>query len=183
MNRALFLDRDGVINEDYGYVHKIEDFHFREGIFDVCREAQQAGMKIIVVTNQAGIGRGFYTEEDYKQITLFMITSFQKANVSITGVYHCPYHPLHGIKHYKRDSYDRKPNPGMLLKAIRDHRVSPEYSIMVGDKPSDELASSRAGIPIFVDSTSKTWHQEVIHYINCSFRRLNSTSTVDYSSF
>jgi D-glycero-D-manno-heptose 1,7-bisphosphate phosphatase len=77
MNRALFLDRDGVINEDYGYVHKIEDFHFREGIFDVCRAALTARMKIIVVTNRAGIGRGFYTEQDYLKVTEYMFMNFE----------------------------------------------------------------------------------------------------------
>lgn len=175
MNRALFLDRDGVINVDYGYVHKIEDFHFREGIFDVCRAAQRSRMKIIVVTNQAGIGRGLYTEEDYKKLTLFMIASFSKANISISGVYYCPFHPIHGIDRYKQDSYDRKPNPGMLLKAIHEHRLAAEGSIMVGDKPSDELASARAGISAYVDATLESWKEKAIYLISQSCQQLDST--------
>ena len=149
MNRALFLDRDGVINEDYGYVHKIEDFHFREGIFDVCRAAQKARMKIIVVTNQAGIGRGLFTLNDFAKITLFMNQRFALSNITLTDVYHCPFHPTHGIGHFKLNSFDRKPFPGMLIKACNKHNINPAASVMIGDKVTDKEAAHSAGIQQF----------------------------------
>lgn len=162
MNRALFLDRDGVINEDYGYVHRINDFHFRTGIFDVCRSAQSAGMKIVVITNQSGIGRLMYTKADYNYLTEYMIDQFRLRNIVINSVYCCPYHPTAGIGHYRLNSYDRKPNPGMLVKACQDHNINPLSSIMIGDKDSDRQAASSLSILHYVDSTSKTWSQEAI---------------------
>jgi D-glycero-D-manno-heptose 1,7-bisphosphate phosphatase len=164
-----------VINEDYGYVHKIEDFHFREGIFDVCRAAQLARMKIIVVTNQAGIGRGLYTEYDFRSLTTFMINSFLSYSIIITDVYHCPFHPIHGIKKYKRDSYDRKPNPGMLIKAIRDHCLDPATSLMIGDRNSDFIASKNARVSHYIDATVGTWIKDSLQVINNSIRQLDST--------
>ena len=157
MNRALFLDRDGVINEDYGYVHKIEDFHFRDGIFDVCSAAQKARMKIIVVTNQAGIGRGLYTEEDFKVLNGHMISFFGEKNISISGVYFCPYHPTNGLGHFKKSSYDRKPSPGMFLAACREHQINPMQSIMIGDKSSDKIAAFHAGVRTYIDANLSDW--------------------------
>jgi D-glycero-D-manno-heptose 1,7-bisphosphate phosphatase len=157
MNRALFLDRDGVINEDYGYVHKIEDFHFREGIFDVCHAAQKARKKIIVVTNQAGIGRGLYGIDDFNTLTDYMLCQFEDHQITISAVYHCPYHPTHGIGNYKKQSYDRKPAPGMLLRACRDFDINPRLSVMIGDKPSDRQAAFQAGVRTYIDATSPCW--------------------------
>lgn len=165
MNRALFLDRDGVINEDYGYVHKIEDFHFREGIFDVCRAAQKARMKIIVVTNQAGIGRGYYSISQYNLLTSYMLDKFNSLSIRISSVYHCPFHPQHGEGHYKTNSYDRKPNPGMLLKACNDNDINPFASIMIGDNISDKKASESAGIRNYVSARNTLWAQEAIYSI------------------
>jgi D-glycero-D-manno-heptose 1,7-bisphosphate phosphatase len=164
MNRALFLDRDGVINEDYGYVHKIEDFHFREGIFDVCRAAQKARMKIIVVTNQAGIGRGYYSVNDFKILTSYMSEKFASEHIYISDVYHCPYHPEHGIGHYKKASFCRKPNPGMLVIACSDHNINPRTSLMIGDKESDRKAAMALGILNFVDASKIGWahHAETV---------------------
>ena len=167
MNRALFLDRDGVINEDYGYVHRIEDFHFREGIFDVCREAQNATMKIIVVTNQAGIGRGYYSHNDFKLLTSYMCNKFASEHIYIsdTDVYHCPYHPDHGIGHYKRDSFCRKPNPGMLANACDDHDINPHLSMMIGDKDTDRLAAISFCIRDYIDATSSSWVGDALRII------------------
>ena len=162
MNRALFLDRDGVINEDYGYVHKVEDFHFREGIFDVCHAAQKARMKIIVVTNQAGIGRGLYTLADLKKVTNYMLANFMKESISISGVYHCPYHPTHGIGHYNKESSDRKPQAGMLVRAARDLEINLAHSIMVGDKLSDKQAAGNSGIRYYFDASLADWQDNVI---------------------
>jgi len=166
MNRALFLDRDGVINEDYGYVHKIEDFHFREGIFDVCRAALKARMKIIVVTNQAGIGRGFYTEQDYLKVTEYMSLELNWRLIAISGVYHCPYHPEHGVGHYKADSDCRKPRAGMLIRASRDHDINLSHSVMIGDKDSDRASAEAAGLKIYLDANRLNWKDESINAID-----------------
>jgi D-glycero-D-manno-heptose 1,7-bisphosphate phosphatase len=163
MRRALFLDRDGVINKDYGYVHKIEEFHFREEIFEVCLAAQKACMKIIVITNQAGIGRGIYSISDFHALNSYMLNCFSRRNVDISGVYFCPFHPEHGIGQFKKISNDRKPSPGMIITACRDHQINPMHSIMIGDKESDKMAAYRAGIRIYVDASSPEW---LLHSLN-----------------
>lgn len=162
MNRALFLDRDGVINEDYGYVHRIEDFHFREGIFDVCRVAQKAKMKIIVVTNQAGIGRGYFTTYDYLKVTEYMILEFGRRLIVLDGVYHCPYHPVFGVGHYKVDSDCRKPRAGMLNRASQDHDINLSHSIMIGDRETDRSAAEAAGVRVYIDSNQIEWKNKSI---------------------
>lgn len=143
---ALFLDRDGVINVDHGYVIKVEDFEFIDGIFKLCASAKRAGFLVIVVTNQAGIGRGYYSELDFKTVTKWMCDQFAAVGADIDGVYHCPYHPEHGIGKYKRDSPCRKPAPGMLLDAAREHSIDMARSILVGDKVSDIQAALAAGV-------------------------------------
>lgn len=148
VNRALFLDRDGVINHDSGYTSCAENFRFIDGIFDLCRAAKRSGYLLIVVTNQAGIGRGYYSEQDFFALTEWMREHFEKEHSPITGVYHCPYHPEHGVGHYKKDSFDRKPNPGMLLRAAENHSIDLEKSIMIGDKDSDMRAASKAGVGV-----------------------------------
>jgi D-glycero-D-manno-heptose 1,7-bisphosphate phosphatase len=148
VNKALFLDRDGVINHNYGYVYRQDNFEFEEGIFELCRAAQALGYLLIVVTNQAGIARGYYTETDFENITLWMLKRFQQENVNIADVYYCPFHPEHGIGSYRQDSFDRKPKPGMLLKAEAKHHLALEYSVMLGDKPSDMAAGKAAGVGI-----------------------------------
>ena len=140
---ALFLDRDGVINVETNYVHRIDEFVFVDGIFDLCRSAAAAGMAIVVVTNQAGIGRGYYTEAQFHELTAWMRERFSDEGVVVDGVYYCPFHPEHGLGKYKADSYDRKPNPGMLLRARDELGLSLEDSVLVGDKGSD-IAAARA---------------------------------------
>jgi len=146
MKKAVFLDRDGVINEDLGYVHKREDFCFKEGIFEFCHHAREAGYLVFVVTNQAGIARGYYTEEDYNELTRWMLQEFKDRGIDIEKVYYCPYHPTNGIGNYKRDSFNRKPNPGMLLQAREEFDVNLTDSILIGDKDSDMESGRRAGI-------------------------------------
>jgi D-glycero-D-manno-heptose 1,7-bisphosphate phosphatase len=145
---ALFLDRDGVINHDDGYTSRPEDFKFIEGIFDLCRAAKQSGYLLIVVTNQAGIGRGYYSEQDFLTLTAWMCARFEAEGAPITEVFFCPDHPEHGIGPYKKVSFDRKPNPGMLLRAAEKYRIALQHSIMVGDKDSDMLAAERAGVGV-----------------------------------
>ena len=145
---ALFLDRDGVINEDLPYVHRIEDFHFVEGIFSLVLAAQQAGYLTVVVTNQAGIGRGLYTENDFWTLTNWMVDQFARQGCRIDGVYFCPTHPEHGLGPYRVDSVFRKPGPGMLLQAADELNIDLGRSILVGDKPSDIQAGLAAGVGI-----------------------------------
>jgi len=145
-NRALFLDRDGVINHDSGYTSRVDDFVFVDGIFELCRAARQRGYLLIVVTNQAGIGRGYYTEQDFLALTAWMRARFDEEGAGITDVLYCPYHPTHGQGEYLADSFDRKPNPGMVLRAAERHRISLPASVMVGDKDSDMEAARRAGV-------------------------------------
>lgn len=143
---ALFLDRDGVINVERNYVHRIEDFEFVPGIFELCSSAVALGYLPVVVTNQAGIGRGYYTEADFQSLTAWMRAQFRSRGVDIAGVYHCPYHPSAGVGEYRRESFDRKPNPGMLLRAAHDLRLDLARSAFVGDKDSDMAAGRAAGV-------------------------------------
>lgn len=144
--RALFLDRDGVINIDHGYVHTIDSFHFNDGIFDLVRTAISLDYKIIVVTNQAGIARGYYTESDLHRLHLWMRSCFASHNLIIDDIYYCPYHPTEAHGLYLRDSFDRKPNPGMILKAIGEHSIDPSRSILIGDSPTDVYAAQSAQV-------------------------------------
>lgn len=144
--RALFLDRDGVINVDRHYVHRIEDFEFVPGIFELCATAAELGYRLVVATNQAGIGRGLYTEADFQRLTAWMLDAFAQRGIRIARVYHCPDHPTAGIGAYCRDSFDRKPNPGMLLRAQADLGLDLRRSVFVGDKDSDMAAGRAAGV-------------------------------------
>lgn len=143
---ALFLDRDGVINVDHGYVHRSEDFEFMPGIFKLVRTANQQGYLVIVVTNQAGIGRGYYSENQFLMLTDWMKGRFKAEGGCIDAVYFCPFHPQHGIGEYRRESECRKPAPGMLLQAQKDFGIDLRASILIGDKPSDISAGSTAGV-------------------------------------
>lgn len=142
----MFLDRDGVINVEKNYVHRIEDFEFVEGIFDLCLHATGKGMAIVVVTNQAGIARGYYTENEFQDLTRWMCGRFAEQRVMVDAVYHCPYHPEHGVGQFKRESFDRKPNPGMILRARDELGLDLSKSILIGDKHSDIAAGRAAGV-------------------------------------
>lgn len=144
--RALFLDRDGVINVEKNYVYRIEDFEFLPGIFDLTATARELGLALVVVTNQAGIGRGYYTEADFQRLTDWMLGEFMARGIGIDRVYHCPYHPTAGVGEYLRESFDRKPNPGMLFKARDELDLDLRGSVLLGDKASDIEAGRAAGV-------------------------------------
>lgn len=146
LTRALFLDRDGVINLDIGYLHRAEDCVFVPGIFELVRAARQAAYDVFVVTNQAGIARGYYNEQTFAEFTAWMLGNFAAEGAPITQVYHCPHHPTAGIGEYKRLCECRKPAPGMLLQAAQEHGVDLAASIMVGDSITDMQAARVAGI-------------------------------------
>ena len=152
--KALFLDRDGVINVDVGYIWRPEDFIFRDGVFEACRQAQALGYHLVVVTNQAGIGRGLYSEEEFQQLTDWMCARFSDEGVEIARVYHAPTHPEEGIGIYKRESIDRKPGPGMLFKARDALGLDLAASALVGDRETDIEAAISAGVGqrLLVDS-------------------------------
>jgi len=143
---ALFLDRDGVINLDHGYVHTPEKFEFVDGIFEVVAAANRAGYIVVVVTNQAGIGRGYYSEAQFYALTDWMKAKFAEQGAQIDAVYFCPYHPEHGIGKYRCESEFRKPAPGMLLQAQRELNIDLSSSVFVGDKASDIQAGRAAGV-------------------------------------
>ena len=143
---ALFLDRDGVINVDRGYVYRQDQFEFIDGIFELCCCAKELGYLIIVITNQAGIGRGLYSARDFEELTDWMCGIFKRRGAAIDRVYFCPFHPVHGIGSYKIDSPFRKPRPGMILQAAEEFNIDLERSVLVGDKASDIDAGIAAGV-------------------------------------
>jgi D-glycero-D-manno-heptose 1,7-bisphosphate phosphatase len=144
---ALFLDRDGVINVDRGYIHRSDQFEFVPGIFELARFwTNELRRLIVVVTNQSGIGRGHFDERAYEDLTRWMCDRFEAEHTAIARVYHCPYHPLYGIGDYRRDHPWRKPNPGMILQAVSDLDLDPAQSAILGDKISDIEAGEAAGI-------------------------------------
>lgn len=137
--KALFLDRDGVINIDHGYVSKVEDFVFVEGIFDFVKMFKQKGYAVFVVTNQSGIERGYYTQEDFETLTAYMLEGFEAEGIHIEAVYFCPHAP-------EEKCHCRKPNTGMIEQALNAHDIDLEDSWMVGDKQSDIDLAINAGI-------------------------------------
>jgi len=146
---ALFLDRDGVINVDRGYIHRSAQFEFVPGIFELARFwTNELRRPIVVITNQSGIGRGYFDEGAYEDLTRWMCERFEAEHTAIARVYHCPYHPLHGIGQYRRDHPWRKPNPGMILQAVSDLDLDPVQSAILGDKMSDIEAGAAAGIAL-----------------------------------
>ncbi len=141
MQKALFLDRDGVINVEKDYLYKINDFEFIDGIIDLCKYYQNLGFIIVVVTNQSGIARAYYTENDFHILTSWMIEEFSKNNIKIQKVYFCPHHPDINGK-----CSCRKPEPGMLLQAAKEFDIDLENSILIGDKQRDIDAAYNAGL-------------------------------------
>ena len=137
--KVVFLDRDGVINKEVGYLHKIEDFEFIDGVFDACLDFQSSGYKIIIVTNQSGIERGYYSEEDFQMVTKWMLNQFKQHNIQILDVFFCPHGP-------DSNCDCRKPKPGMFLEAREKYSINMHNSWMIGDKEADIQAANSAGI-------------------------------------
>lgn len=144
---ALFLDRDGIINIDTDFLYKVEDVVFVDGIFDVIRTAREHGYAVIIVTNQSGIGRGYYTEEQFHTLMDWMCREMATRGCDVDGVYFSPFHPKHGIGGYKKETDCRKPRPGMLMRAAQEHGLDLSRSLMIGDRCSDIAAAAAAGVP------------------------------------
>jgi len=138
--KGLFLDRDGVINIDKGHVYKICDFEFIENIFEVCSYYQDKGYLIFIITNQAGIAKGYYTLKDFEILNDWMLDRFKEKNINISKVYFCPHHPNFS------NCNCRKPKSGMILKAAKEFNIDLKNSILYGDKKSDIIAGKKAGI-------------------------------------
>ncbi|HEX2800884.1 MAG TPA: HAD family hydrolase [Phenylobacterium sp.] len=144
---ALFLDRDGVLNEDQGYVHRWADFRWIPGAKAAIAAFNRASWLVIVVTNQSGVGRGYYTEADVHALHGRMAEDLAKIGAGIDAFYYAPEHPEATLAAYRHpDPPDRKPNPGMILRALGEWPIDREASLLVGDKPSDLEAALRAGI-------------------------------------
>jgi len=144
--RALFLDRDGVINVDSGYVHTAAATQWVPGIFDLCRRAADLGYLLVVVTNQAGIARGYYSEQDFLTYSQWMRDEFAARGIPLAAIYHCPHHPTAGPEAKRVPCDCRKPAPGMLLRAARELGLNLSRSALIGDQPWDIEAANRAGV-------------------------------------
>ena len=145
-HRAVFLDRDGVINVDRHYLHRTDQFQFIAGVPQALQRLQQAGWKLVVVTNQSGIARGLYTEDDYQGLTRHMLALLADEDVTLDAVLHCPHLPDGNVPRYRTACECRKPAPGMLLQAARELDLDLARSVMVGDKGSDLQAGRSAGV-------------------------------------
>ena len=146
MRPALFLDRDGVINHDIGYLFRKQDFRFVDGILPFIRRWVAQGYLPIIVTNQSGIARGYYTSDDVNALHTWLQQQFSEAGLPHIPYYFCPHHPVLGPAGVASDCDCRKPKPGMFLQAISEHNVDASRSIMVGDKLTDIEAARSAGV-------------------------------------
>lgn len=147
MTSAVFLDRDGVINVDHGYVSTWERFEFLPGVPDALRALQDAGYLLIVVSNQSGIGRGYYCEADVESLNQAVAQHLgSTVGVTLSGFYHCPHHPTEAEGEFRRQCDCRKPAPGMIRQAVLDHGIDLKTSLLVGDKDSDIEAGRAAGV-------------------------------------
>lgn len=137
MNKAVFLDRDGTINVDRAYLSKIADFEYLPGVIEGLRMLQQAGFLLIVVTNQSGIARGYYTEDDFLRLNEWMLCDLRSKGIEISKVYYCPHHPNGKIEKYRKDCICRKPKLGMYEQAIQKFDIDLSHSYTIGDKLRD----------------------------------------------
>lgn len=147
---ALFLDRDGVINVDRGYVDRVQDWVWIDGAQDCVAAFKARGWFVFVITNQSGIAFDHYTEADMQAVHQHMVDGFSEAGTAVDAVYACPFHAEGSNPAYRKDSYDRKPKPGMLLQAMADFPVKKDASFLIGDKQTDIDAAHAAGIGGFL---------------------------------
>ncbi len=148
-NKAAFLDRDGVINKNFGYVYSVNRFVWLKNVKKAIKYLNNKNYKVIVISNQSGVARKKFKEKDVNNLHKWMNLELKKINAKIDKFYFCPFHPKYGTKYYKKDSYLRKPKPGMLLKAIKRYNILKEKSFMVGDSKSDFICAEKAKIKFF----------------------------------
>lgn len=144
--RAAFIDRDGVLNEERAFVHRMEDFAFIPGAIEALQALQAGGYLLVVITNQSGIARGLYSEEDFLALTDDMRAQLKAQGVSLDAVEYCPHLPDAPVPRYRLECDCRKPKPGMLRRAIRALDIEPRTSFLIGDRASDIEAGRAVGI-------------------------------------
>ena len=144
--KVAFLDRDGVINVDLGYLHRVEDFMYTEGCIDALRVISDRGFGIVIVTNQAGIAHGYYTESDFHKLMKWLIADLNSHGIKILDYFFCPHHPQGKVPKYSKLCDWRKPSPGMILHAVNKYSIDIAKSFLVGDKETDLEAAKLAGL-------------------------------------
>ncbi|MEE8638244.1 MAG: D-glycero-beta-D-manno-heptose 1,7-bisphosphate 7-phosphatase [Candidatus Margulisiibacteriota bacterium] len=153
MNKAVFLDRDGTIVEDVGYMNSPEQIQFIPGSIEAIKTLNEAGYKVVIISNQAGVARGLVTEDMLQTIDKVLHKGILNGGAHLDGIYYCPHHPEHGVYPYKQACECRKPHPGLIKRAYRDLDIDLSQSYMIGDKASDIQAGKGAGTKtVFVTS-------------------------------
>ena len=146
IRKAVFLDRDGVINIDLGYVIKKSDFIFRNEVFDFISAARVKGYSIVIVTNQSGVGRGYFSESELNELMAWVCEELSRRGSPVDRYYYSPFHPTLGLGRYRKDDFTRKPNPGMILQASKELAIDLAESVLIGDRMSDIKAGLSAGL-------------------------------------
>ncbi|WP_081757178.1 D-glycero-beta-D-manno-heptose 1,7-bisphosphate 7-phosphatase [Aliarcobacter lanthieri] len=164
--KIVYLDRDGVINKDFGYVYEISKFEFCDGVFEACNHFINLGYEIIIITNQSGIGRDYYTKNDFLSLTEYMKNEFKKHGINILKVYYCPHSP-------EEDCNCRKPNIGMILQSLNDFNINLQNSWLIGDKISDIECGKNAKIPNRILISNKEKNSEDFLTANSLFETIN----------
>jgi len=161
LKKCVFLDRDGVINEDRGYIFNIREFKIYPQTGKAIKYLNDNNYLVIVVTNQAGIGRGLITMQQLSSIHGHLKKVIKKNNASINDIYFCPFHPIHGIGKFKKNTQDRKPGSGMIKKAIKKWKINISDSFMIGDRKKDFLSAKGAGVKFYYKSKKKNLYLQV----------------------
>ena len=175
---AIFLDRDGVINKDKGHTHLIEGFQFYKDLFRNLKKLPQT-YKIIIITNQAGIAKGIFTEKTYDKLTNFILKQFKKEKINITEVYHCPHHIDGIVKKYTKKCNCRKPATGMIEKAQKEHKLDLAKSWLIGDKETDIQAGKSSKCKTILLNRSRKYPQKT----NANFQVRNLTQAIKKKFF
>jgi len=161
LNKCVFFDRDGVLNKDKGYISKVRDIEIFSKVGQAIYECNKNKYLVIIITNQSGIGRGLITLKQLSEIHNYIKKKIKKNKAIINDIFYCPFHQTGGRGKYKKNSFDRKPNPGMLLKAIKKWKIDPNKSFMIGDKVSDRTAAKAAGLKFFFKSKKINLYKQI----------------------
>ena len=188
--KAVFLDRDGTINIDKSYLYKIEDFAYQEGAKEGMKLLQEAGYLLIIITNQSGIARGYYVEEDYKRLHDWLISDLSSDGIHITEAYHCPHHPDALVKQYRKRCKCRKPEIGLFLRAAKELDIDFEQSYAIGDKMRDLQICKERGVRGFllysdkvnIERTEKSYIKKIKGGILEAAVQILQTETDDYNA-
>ncbi|MDB9711585.1 HAD family hydrolase [Pelagibacteraceae bacterium] len=161
LNKCVFLDRDGVLNKDVGYISKIKEFEIYPFTAKAIKLLNDQGYLVILITNQAGVGRGLITLKQLNSIHMYLKKMIKKNKAIINDIYFCPFHPTHGIGKYKKNTQDRKPGSGMIKKAVKKWNIDINNSFMIGDRKKDLLSAKGAGVKFYYKSKKKNLYQQV----------------------